>query len=347
MVNKVPEFPDRSIHALLSSSKHMLSLLRLTVPEIAEFLDPESLQSFQTKHVDEDFQVVNEDIIYQARIREKEIFFFVLVAHQSSVDHAMAFRLSYAMHLLWHRQLKEQKQKNVSKPMRRLQVIIPIVLHTGLTPWRVVAFDKLFDAHELLESFVPKLKITTLDLASIDESILVETKSVFAELLRLFWAHPKSPEEFARVSKNLLTNLKSLAPEQEEYLGLVRFFLNFAYNRRDQAEWDTMKNIVVEATERQGENEMGTIADYLREEGLKKGLEKGKLEGLEKGLEKGKLEGQRQLLELLLAQKYPDQDKDANSAKLASITDPKFLQELSLKLMNNVSWDELWESLKP
>ncbi|HRU38200.1 MAG TPA: DUF4351 domain-containing protein, partial [Thermotogota bacterium] len=101
---------------------------------------------------------------------------------------------------------------------------------------------------------------------------------------------------------------------------------------------ELMKTVSEERSEK-----MQTIADMLRQEGMEKGILKGREEGLENGIIKGREEGREELLWKLIAKKFPKASQKYFE-RLKSLTIEQ-LDSLGLELIDMKNEEELKKHL--
>lgn len=93
-------------------------------------IDPESLEFVDRSFIKDEFLEKEADVIYKAKLEETDIYFYVLIEAQSTVDESMPIRLFEYMNLIWKRHMEENKEE-------LLPPIIPIVLYNGKKNWSV------------------------------------------------------------------------------------------------------------------------------------------------------------------------------------------------------------------
>ena len=98
----------------------------------------------------QDFKNKEADLIYRAKLKDKDVFFYILMELQSKVDFQMPYRLLLYIIEVWREilrdiPLKEQKRKDFKLP-----AIIPIVLYNGINKWTAfLSFKETIDSYQL------------------------------------------------------------------------------------------------------------------------------------------------------------------------------------------------------
>lgn len=66
-----------------------------------QLMDPQSLKPCKESYVDEELKRSITDVLYQAKFNGQTGYIYILVEHQSTVDHSMAFRfLNYILRIM-------------------------------------------------------------------------------------------------------------------------------------------------------------------------------------------------------------------------------------------------------
>ncbi|WPZ19212.1 Rpn family recombination-promoting nuclease/putative transposase [Geobacillus subterraneus] len=138
---------------LFSNKKVFLQLLNTFVKkEWIKKLDEQHLQKIEKSFILHDFIEKEADIIYEMKTEEQDVYFYILLELQSSVDYSMPFRLLQYMYELWRDIIKNTDQREFKSKKFKLPVIVPIVLYNGQNKWTApLAFkDYLFSATKKL-----------------------------------------------------------------------------------------------------------------------------------------------------------------------------------------------------
>ncbi len=95
-----------------------------------EKLDYSRAQRVDKEYVLPDFKEKESDIVYKVPLidkekNEKEIFLFVLIEHQSTVDHSIAFRLLFYLTHVWYDMSCGKPLCSGSFAFFRIEMILP------------------------------------------------------------------------------------------------------------------------------------------------------------------------------------------------------------------------------
>lgn len=98
--------------------------------EIGRHIDFSNLKTVNKSFVDEKFRQRHSDMIYEARLKERPIFFYLLFEHQSTPERWMPFRaLGYIVNF-W----KDYEDQHPESDL--LPLVFPAVFYHGKRKWR-------------------------------------------------------------------------------------------------------------------------------------------------------------------------------------------------------------------
>jgi hypothetical protein len=113
----------------LSKKKYFVQLTKFAeFGELGDNINEGSLQLYGTEFVWDDFKLTDSDIIYRLRLKEQDIYFYVLLELQSTIDFSMPFRLlNYVLAIMKHT-FDDTDAKVRKRKKFRLPIVVPIVL---------------------------------------------------------------------------------------------------------------------------------------------------------------------------------------------------------------------------
>jgi hypothetical protein len=129
---------DEGYKDILSNEGRFLQFLQkyIAAPWM-EDITPGSLEKVNTSFTTGEYKNLESDIIYKLKINGSNVYFYVLMELQSSVDYTMPFRLlRYMMKLLEHIFQNTDKNERERKGFR-FHAIVPIILYNGVDIWTV------------------------------------------------------------------------------------------------------------------------------------------------------------------------------------------------------------------
>lgn len=131
MVDKIYQIHNSAYHQLFSNHELFKELLETFVKlDWVSKIDFRTIENIGTRFISEDYEKRESDLIYKVKIEdEKEIYIYILLENQSSVDKFMPVRcLNYITGL--YLELIKAKGEKIELP-----AIFPIVLYNGDEKW--------------------------------------------------------------------------------------------------------------------------------------------------------------------------------------------------------------------
>jgi predicted transposase YdaD len=303
----IREFADHGIKWLLETPDHVWSLLRILAADLANCLDFSRLEPLKTDFIPDNLREQYADIVFLCPFRdaagEREVVIVLLIEHQTEADPTMPFRLLFYMVLIWDAQRRKYLDEKVPKSQWRFRPILPIVFHTGTSPWTAsLDMAALMDLPEALKSFVPRHDTLLLSLEATERATLVAEERPFGWLM---WALQQAEgplEKFIAVLQEVMAHLEILPDrEHQAWVKAVYYLALIIYHRREAPDRPALLEVIQAGVKdrRQQEEieEMGkTIAQALIEEGEARGEVRGKAQG--------SLQTRQEILLALLEEKF-------------------------------------------
>jgi hypothetical protein len=287
----VRHFPENGMKLMLKNPKNVRDLLLLTGAKMAGLIDYDHMTPVQTSFVQRDYRHVESDVVLRAPLRQKkskrprrEVMIYVLIEHQSEPDRLMPLRLLEYVVQIFRWQEREWSLHHRSFTNLRFQPVLPVVFYTGTRAWENIG--RLVDLIEMGAEFgavTPALDPLFMNLEAIGPRSL-EEGGFFGWVLRLVQERRARPDEFKKLVEQVVSHLENLPQDDRlRWLELLSYIIALIYHERDPSEHgglrETIETSVHTDEYRQEVSRMGrTIADELREEGLKRGRKEGKKE---------------------------------------------------------------------
>jgi predicted transposase/invertase (TIGR01784 family) len=266
------------------------------------FLDYKKAQRIEKSFVSRGFKRTEADILYRVpflKNPEKSIHLYVLIEHQSSVDHKMALRVYHYLGEIWKYVVKNTAKREYDRADFRLPPILPIVLYNGKENWTAkTKLREIIEGSEYFEKYIPNVEYHLVDIPRIGREKLEKLRNSLSAIFLLEKAG--SYEELEERLKKAFEFL-----EEEEHEGIVQlilewfvyhvkvhlrqeeaqaFYLHWSKKQKNPQEMKKMLELTLEKIKQE-------IKLEGKEEGLQEGIQKGKEEGLQEGIQKGKEEG--------------------------------------------------------
>ena len=246
-------------------------------PWVAQ-LDFERAETVDKSFIDKAFQERESDLIYRIPFGEEELYVYVLLEFQSTVDRSMALRvLNYVVQLYMH--LDENRTGG-----EKLPPVFPLVLYNGDRHWTAAT-----DVADLIEP-IPALgeyglhfRYFKLAENELDRERLLRIGNIVSTL---FLAETRYAQD------KLIEELVALFEREEDKQAvsmLVNWFRQMAIHKRMPGE-DYKELEEVYRSSEEVKTMFVTALEEYGQEFYVRGREEGREEGLEKGLEKGRFE---------------------------------------------------------
>lgn len=230
-------------------------------------LDFNTLKLQPGTYISKALQSSASDILYTINFLKQEgsAYLYILAEHQSSVDNLMPLRLWEYIASIWRDHLK--KNKGDTFPL-----VIPLVFYNGTKKYDGPKdIRELIDApQELIEHFLlkPFHLVDTHDIT--DEEVRERHWSGLME----FVMKNAYEKETLNCIQLLLELLKRIVHDKRgaDYGTSV---LNYFLNQTETSDPGRLIKVLETGLTESGDNVMGTVADYLRQEGRQEGMQQG------------------------------------------------------------------------
>lgn len=269
---------DKGYKYLLSVKKIFVQLLRSFVEQgWVHKIDEGDVERIDKSFISQDFEDKEADLVYKIRLDGREVFFYILLELQSTVDFQMPYRLLLYMIEIWRSILKDTGKKAVERKEFRLPVIVPCVLYNGRENWTVCrSFRETLEANEFFDSYLLDFKYILFDVKRYDEKRLLDLANIIGAA---FFIDQKP--EYNEIMERLKSLMALLAHmEEEERVIFVTWFKNIIIRGMPGDKSEELKKAIERSKE-------GIDMVYAIEEALQKEFKMHEEKGMEKGMEKG------------------------------------------------------------
>ena len=317
--------------------KHLLSNWRVFRSFLTSFVHekwvgqvaPGKLELVNKSFVTKDFRKKESDLLYKARLKGGgEFYFYILLEHQSTVDHAMPLRLLLYISEIWQEVVRHELRGKAGKSFR-LPPVFPIVLYNGKQPWTAPRrFCEMVDRHDLFGDYVPDFRYMLVDVAHYEVSKLRRIRNAVAGVFLL-----DRDLRGTDLRLRLQEALGFLRDEQAEViLTFATWLRNVLLSHRGEKETGE----ILEGMKREFRSKKEAIAMI---ETLGKRLEEearaeGRVEGRAEGRSAGIVEGERQALIEVLKVRFGAaavRDKEYYIGEISSVRKLNALLKKALK----------------
>jgi len=199
---------DKNYKSVLSKKRNFMSFLRQFVKkDWVKKVDEDSLMLCDKGFVDPFFDELESDIIYKVKIADTEVYFYVLLELQSTVDQTMPFRVFYYIAVILRRVFKDAMKKEREKAGFKLPVVIPIVFYSGEASWTPkMDFSEYQLGSEYFENFV-KFNYILVDINKLTPEELFADLNAVSAIIAADKVRDTSEALFATIAKVLKSNV--------------------------------------------------------------------------------------------------------------------------------------------
>jgi len=290
---------DKSYKALFSNKEIFLNLIQDFVSDTwCKELTKDNLVLVNKSYVLSDYNEMESDIVYKAKIGESDVFFYLLLEFQSSVDYRMPVRLLLYMIEIWREILKNTGDKNFRRKAFRLPAVVPIVLYNGTKTWTAArSLKDVISSSEVFGENILDFKYIFLDVNKYEKDELYRKDSISSAIFLL--DQNINALEFYDRLRDIVIGFNKLTAQEK--LQLKQWLVNV--NLDDNNLRNNIENMF-----NAGKEEVLSMTSNIS-----KGLEKLKEEGVKEGRAEGKAEGKAEALIKLLTKKLheiPETYKD-------------------------------------
>ncbi len=280
---------DTGYKYLLSSKKAFMELIKSFIKTgWAEQVDETSLVRVDKTFILQDFKNQEADVIYQARLKDKDVIFYVLLELQSSVDFLIPYRLLLYMTEVWRDLFKNVPRKETERKDFRLPVIVPIVLYNNKAKWSVpLDFKGILADSDLFGRQIVDFQYILINVHSYDEKQLLDLSSLISSVFLVDQAGDL--EEIIERLKKLTVTVKQL--DEEEFILFKNWTERILTRNIEPEEKKEVASILKETRPEEVEQMISNVERVLKKtykDAEKKGIEQGKEQGMEMGIEIGK-----------------------------------------------------------
>jgi predicted transposase/invertase (TIGR01784 family) len=280
---------DKGYKKLFSNRSIFKQLIETFVHEAwVKDLDFTTCETLRKSFISAHYKETESDVIYKLKLKERDIFIYILIEFQSTVNRFMAVRLLNYITNFYMDYLDSNNQ------VEKLPPVFPILLYNGEREWDApVKLSDLVDQSELLGKFSIGFEYFKLVEHEFTREELLKIRNIVSTL---FLA--ESYYDIELLKQEFLTLF-----QREEDKQAVSLFLNWfkqlaEHQRIDPNDYQTLnyvyKNIeevstmLITALEKERKK--------IYEEGIVDGVTKGFEQGMEKGIRKANLNVIRNML---------------------------------------------------
>ena len=247
-------------------------------PKIVRLIEPESITIEKDSYIEKDLSEYFFDLLFRVKMQKEEGYVYLLFEHKSKVDKHVSLQLLGYMTSIW--------KKTAPRP---LPVILPVVFYQGSEKWEASEWflDRFAESKRIdaaLKESVPDFRYYLFEISSLNEE---EVKGairlrIYLDAIRMKALRGKEAIQEAMLRVTVTISELPWTEANERFFHVCMIYLFDTMGREYFHQLaELMKTLSEERSEK-----MQTIADMLRQEGMEKGIEKGREELLWKQISK-------------------------------------------------------------
>ena len=244
-------------------------------------LDFDTCESLDKSFISEHYKETESDLIYKIQFQDHEIYIYILIEFQSTVDPFMALRvLNYITNFYMDFLVN-------NRGVKKLPAVFPIVLYNGAAPWTApVNLSELIEQNPPLGTFGLDFQYFLIAENRYSQEALLNLRNIVSTL---FLAESDYDLDMLVVE---LLNLFSSEVDKEAVSLFLNWFRQLAFHGRIEPEdYESLESIY--RNEEEVKTMLVTALERERERFFQNGLLEGKQEGLLEGKQEGLLEGEQ------------------------------------------------------
>jgi predicted transposase/invertase (TIGR01784 family) len=274
-----------------SAYKYLFSNKRIFHQFLTQFIDEsftrkirlEDIEQVDRSFVSDEFLQRESDIIYKVKLEGREVYIYVLLEFQSTVDKSIPVRM-----LLYILQLYDQLYRNSRKG--KLPAVFPILLYNGSEKWTVGRDLARLIEQSIPGKYIPSFHYYAVIEREVPDRVLKRVKGLVSAIIYL----EKQGDE-AALGQAIETVIELIREEQPEQLRMFSTWVNRMFGKvLSEAEAERITELT----------EVKSMLAQLAEDIEKRGIKLGEKRGVNKGVKEGKREAARRMK----ARGYPVED---------------------------------------
>ena len=256
-------------------------------------LDFDTCEPLDKSFISEHYKETESDLIYKIQFHDREVYIYILIEFQSTVDPFMALRvLNYITNFYMDFLVN-------NSGVNKLPAVFPIVLYNGNAPWTApVNLSALIEQTPPLGRFALDFQYFLIAENQYSQEALLKIRNIVSTLF-LAESHYNLD-----VLEAELLNVFSAEADRQAVSLFLNWFRQLAFHGRIESDdYESLESIY--RTEEEVKTMLVTALEKERQRffqnGLREGEQKGKQEGRIEGKQEGRIEGRIETAKAMLA----------------------------------------------
>jgi len=261
---------DKTYKSFLMNKKSFLELLHSFVDEKwVNIIDEKDLELVNKSFILKDYEDRESDIIYKLKTKDKNIYFYIVLELQSTVDFTMPFRLLIYMTELWKQIFLNTDEKIRERKDYRLPAIVPLLLYNGKNNWTVNrSFKEMQEGYELFGEHLVDFKYILFDINRYNDEELIKIGNLISSVFLL--DKSGDAKKFIDRLRKIGDKLKIL--DKDQFVLLKGWLELIVVSKLPEDKKEEFKNIIKDINIGEGDNMVMNLEialDEMRESNKK------------------------------------------------------------------------------
>ena len=265
---------DAAYKMLLRNPQAFCRFMQGLVDEaLMQNLRPQNIEMVNKSFVSEQGLQYEADLIYKVSIDSIHVaYFYILMEFQSRPDASMAYRMLNYIVQFWGSLEKQDT----------LPAVFPIVLYNGDRAWNAkTELSECIENAGIREIYIPKMRYYLIDINA------VQNEELDALVASVVYAEQHSGDNQSNDYIEKLGRLADKIIPADLQRVFAKWFVTIFTGTMPQ---EKVEQIQYSLKEKDG-NMLADLGERIYNEGIEKGIERGREEGIERGIERGREEG--------------------------------------------------------
>lgn len=246
-------------------------------------LDFSQAETVETSFVADDYKHTESDLIYRLNLHGRDIYFYILLEFQSTIDPWMALRIANYVTNFYMSLVKARKEQKRESSKEKLPAVFPLMLYNGDEKWTAAtSLAELIEDVPDLGEFGIKCKYLKIAENEFSKETLLKIRNIVSTLF-LAEAH----YDIDLLIDEMLQVFRTEEDRQAVNL-LINWFRQLAVHGRIESNDFSKVEEVYRSVEETRSMLITAIAkerEEILQEGIVQGIEQGREEGIEQGRE--------------------------------------------------------------
>jgi len=253
-------------------------------PSIRDGLDLDHLEMTGDSFIDLKLRESVSDMVFSAPLKRRKAYIYLLLEHKShGLDELPAPMEKYRLEAMNHYARAKGK--------KRYPLVVPLVLYHGKSAYRgPVWLQDCIDAPPEMIEEAYRSSFILVDLSRYSDEDL--KTQAWTGVFQLMLKHIRDPDILRRLTP--LIPLMQIIEKESGGLEFLEIVFRYLFQAGRVENINEVVEVAVKSLGQKTEEAVMTIAEQLKAEGKKEGLEEGKREGLEEGKITGREEGKKE-----------------------------------------------------